>query len=675
MSAKDPPEAEADFVHRFYVENLILIDSHKFAGFAQSQGLPPAKELKTKSEEEQQLLCMQSADLLTRVLQLSDAYVPVVEPVLHLRGGGYSDDDDFTLEDDDDSDDEDCCLAAQKHLKNISNRKTKPTSKKGTKKRQQDRKKEGHITAAHASKTKSQAQPAQGFKTKSQAPPAKKRRKYTAAGTVTSVAQYSANDLKTLPFSLAAEGQETLLYGQVWPAEYATKKDGTISNNWLCNLCADGDNRKTATKTFRREGSDNIKACHCCLPKEMREEIIERVNERNAVRPRCSVPGCDKFRQGAGSKFCATHLKEYDSDRHCEYRATVNSWFKEKYDENLCFRAYHLARDRIRKAMKRLKLTRTFSVSGLNMIGLSSPEQVDDLLSKLVEMKGFKMSQWDASLDYEEQIQLDHEAAHSLVLTREFWIEKMGYSEDEVPDFKTRVERVNHGSNFDFLTARENHEKADKWTNSIKWSDEKNRWVRTCPDREAIYSKIFNDVSSSGASKKKGTSSGIDFDKLDLFGDDEQWFGADEEADEAQVMIPQADEAQVMIPQADEAQVMIPQADEAQVMTPQAEDRAAIEAQVVMIHPRLDSPLPAANGNEFMLPPVNEVQSIANEEQFILPRVNSPPANEDRVITIKKLKLGQATTTGKPLRGKSNKTKKVRKLKGQTEMNKFFTKA
>ena len=120
MSAKDPPEAEADFVHRFYVENLILLDSNKFAGFAQSQGLPPAKELKTKSEEEQQELCMQSADLLTRVLQLSDADVPVLEPVLHLRGGGYSDDDDFSLdceEDDDDSDDEDCLP-----LKNITNR-------------------------------------------------------------------------------------------------------------------------------------------------------------------------------------------------------------------------------------------------------------------------------------------------------------------------------------------------------------------------------------------------------------------------------------------------------------------------------------------------------------------------------------------------------------------------
>ena len=126
MSAKDPPEAEADFVHSFYVENLILLDSNKFAGFAQSQGLPPAHEVKTKSEEEQQLLCMQSADLLTRVLQLSDADVPVLEPVLHLRGGGaYSDDDDFSLdceEDDDDSDDEDCCLSARKHLKNITNR-------------------------------------------------------------------------------------------------------------------------------------------------------------------------------------------------------------------------------------------------------------------------------------------------------------------------------------------------------------------------------------------------------------------------------------------------------------------------------------------------------------------------------------------------------------------------
>ena len=87
------------------------------------------------------------------------------------------------------------------------------------------------------------------------------------------MAQYSANDLKTLPFSLAAEGQETLLYGQVWPAEYATKKDGTINyKKWLCNLCADGNNRKDAERTFRREGSDDIKACHCCLPKEARDE-------------------------------------------------------------------------------------------------------------------------------------------------------------------------------------------------------------------------------------------------------------------------------------------------------------------------------------------------------------------------------------------------------------------
>ena len=124
MSAKDP-EAEAEFVHRFYVQNLILLDSIKFSGFAQSQGLPLAHEFKNKSEEEQQQLCMQSADLLTRVLQLSDADVPVLEPVLHLRGGGYSDDDDFTLdceEDDDDSDDEDCCLSARKPLKNSMNR-------------------------------------------------------------------------------------------------------------------------------------------------------------------------------------------------------------------------------------------------------------------------------------------------------------------------------------------------------------------------------------------------------------------------------------------------------------------------------------------------------------------------------------------------------------------------
>ena len=209
---------------------------------------------------------------------------------------------------------------------------TKPTSKKGNKKRQQDGKKEGHVaTAALASKTKSQAQPANASSTKSQAPPAKKRRRNTPHGVITSVAQYSANDLKTLPFSLAAEGQETLLYGQVWPAEYATKKDGTINyKKWLCNLCADGDNRKDAQKTFRREGSDNIKACHCCLPKEARDEINARRKEVD--QPRCSVPGCDKFRQGAGSKFCASHLLEYVSDCHCKYRASVNSWFKEKYN-------------------------------------------------------------------------------------------------------------------------------------------------------------------------------------------------------------------------------------------------------------------------------------------------------------------------------------------------------
>ena len=140
------------------------------------------------------------------------------------------------------------------------------------------------------------------------------------------------------------------------------------------------------------------------------------------------------------------------------------------------------------------------------------------------------MSQWSTSVEYEKQIQLlDHEANFARVLTKEFWTDIMGYPEDKVPDFRTRVERVNHGSNYDFLTARQNVAKGDKWTGSITWSDEKNRWVRTDPAREAEYSKIFEDVSSSGANKKEGTSSRVDFGKLDFFGDDKQWFGEDEE--------------------------------------------------------------------------------------------------------------------------------------------------
>eukprot|EP00956_Cyclotella_meneghiniana_P018438 scaffold30696_cov71-Cyclotella_meneghiniana.AAC.1 len=121
-------------------------------------------------------------------------------------------------------------------------------------------------------------------------------------------------------------------------------------------------------------------------------------------------------------------------------------------------------------------------------------------------------------------------------------------------------------------------------------------------------------------------------------------------ANEARVMIrqadaPSADEEQVMIPQADEEQVMIPQADEEQVMIPQAE--------------------------QFMLPRINSPS--ANEAQFMITGVHSRSSESDPVNTVKKLKLAQAKTTGKPLRGNSIKTKKVRKhMKGQSEMTRFF---
>ena len=111
----------------YYIENLVVLSSGPLgSAFPETQGLPPVFEVKNKSEEELNELCDRSDNLLCEVLELSDANVPVLESVLHLRGGGaYSDDDDFTAdceEDDDGSDDEVCCLSARKHLKNITNR-------------------------------------------------------------------------------------------------------------------------------------------------------------------------------------------------------------------------------------------------------------------------------------------------------------------------------------------------------------------------------------------------------------------------------------------------------------------------------------------------------------------------------------------------------------------------
>eukprot|EP00956_Cyclotella_meneghiniana_P017402 scaffold28319_cov65-Cyclotella_meneghiniana.AAC.3 len=53
------------------------------------------------------------------------------------------------------------------------------------------------------------------------------------------------------------------------------------------------------------------------------------------------------------------------------------------------------------------------------------------------------------------------------------------------------------------------------------------------------------------------------------------------------------------------------------------------EAQV-MIYPQLNSPFPAANGVEFMIPQVNS--PLANEAQVMIPQVNSPSANEVQIM-------------------------------------------
>ena len=109
----------------YYIENLVVLSSGPLgSAFPETQGLPPVFEVKNKSEEELNELCDRSDNLLCEVLELSDANVPVLESVLHLRGGGYSDDDEFTFdcEEDDYSDDEDCCLSAIIPLKNTTNR-------------------------------------------------------------------------------------------------------------------------------------------------------------------------------------------------------------------------------------------------------------------------------------------------------------------------------------------------------------------------------------------------------------------------------------------------------------------------------------------------------------------------------------------------------------------------
>ena len=69
----------------YYIENLVVLSSGPLgSAFPETQGLPPVFEVKNKSEEELNELCDRSDNLLCKVLDLSDANVPVLEPVLHL---------------------------------------------------------------------------------------------------------------------------------------------------------------------------------------------------------------------------------------------------------------------------------------------------------------------------------------------------------------------------------------------------------------------------------------------------------------------------------------------------------------------------------------------------------------------------------------------------------------
>ena len=324
----------------------------------------------------------------------------------------------------------------------------------------------------------------------------------------------------TLPFSVALDGKKDLQVGQRWPT---TKYKRKTKSTFLCDLCVDCDDRRDAARTIPRDDGD-IRVCHCCLPKRTRSEVNERQKEQ--PRSTCSATKCEKLSR-AGTNYCLSHLCEFDFDKWCDVSSATNARIRERYQKDYCFRAMVLARNRLYRVLKGLKNDTELSKSALSMVGLSSAEKVDDLLLKLAEMRNFKLSQWSKSVDYEEQIQLDHEAPFSVVLTKEFWTDIMGYPEDKVPDLLRRIEIANHWTNFQFLTAAENLEKGDKWLDSITWSEKENRWVRKDPKREKMFRKIHDEVisSSSGASKKDDSS----IANLDFFGSDEQWFGADEE--------------------------------------------------------------------------------------------------------------------------------------------------